>query len=70
MHAERLQGLAPIPAELRLRAFRATEPFDYFIVTDFTAFGEQPDLVALLVRNYPTLARTSDYWIFDLRRRP
>lgn len=47
---------------------RATPP-EFFIITDFDEFERQADLADYLFANYPALAQTSEYLIFDLRGR-
>jgi len=41
---------------------------DYFIITAFEEFDNQPDLKEFLYNNFPVLAQTKDYLIFDLRK--
>lgn len=41
---------------------------DYFIITAFKEFDKQPDLRKFLYYNFPVLAQTEDYLIFDLRK--
>jgi hypothetical protein len=41
--------------------------YDYFIVTAFAEFDQQPDLKRLLYARYPVLVETESYIIFDLR---
>ncbi len=41
---------------------------DYFIITAFDEFDKQPDLKKHLNLNYPVLAKSDDYIIFDLKR--
>jgi len=42
---------------------------EYFIVADIQDFNMQQDLKQLLTSNFPVFARTSDYIIFDLRKK-
>ncbi len=41
---------------------------DFFIITEFSEFEEQVDLREFLSTNFPVIARTEDYIIFDLRK--
>jgi len=41
---------------------------DFFIITDFREFEEQVDLREFLSANFPVIARSEDYIIFDLRK--
>ncbi len=40
---------------------------EYFLITDFDEFGKQPDLKDFLHTNFPIMAKSDDYLIFDLR---
>jgi hypothetical protein len=41
---------------------------DFFIITEFSEFEEQVDLREFLSNNFPVIARSEDYIIFDLRK--
>ena len=41
---------------------------DFFIITEFREFEEQVDLREFLMTNFPVIARSEDYIIFDLRK--
>ena len=41
---------------------------DFFIITELREFEEQPDLRDFLSTNFPVIARTEDYIIFDMRK--
>ncbi|MBI4698020.1 MAG: hypothetical protein HY758_03685 [Nitrospirae bacterium] len=41
---------------------------DYFIITDFEELERQPDLKKFLNANYPVLAKSDDFMIFDLNK--
>lgn len=41
---------------------------DYFIITDFEEFELQQDLKDFLYNNFPVIAQSKDYLIFDLRK--
>ena len=41
---------------------------DYFIITDFDEYNKQMDLKDFLTSNFPTLAQTNEYLIYDLRK--
>jgi hypothetical protein len=41
---------------------------DYFIITNFEEFKKQKDLADFLNSNFPVLAKSDDYLIFDLRK--
>ncbi len=41
---------------------------DFFIITEFSEFEEQVDLREFLNTNFPVIAQTEDYIIFDLRK--
>lgn len=40
---------------------------EYFLITDFDEFGKQPDFKDFLHTNFPIMAKSDDYLIFDLR---
>jgi hypothetical protein len=42
---------------------------EYFIVTDFQEFRYQPELRSFLDTNFPLIAGSEDYLIYDLRKR-
>jgi hypothetical protein len=42
---------------------------EYFIITDFREFEQQPDLKQFLTRNFALLTKNQDYIIFDLRKK-
>ncbi|NPV74789.1 MAG: hypothetical protein HPY59_00280 [Anaerolineae bacterium] len=44
-----------------------TDGKTYFIVTNMHELESQPELEAKLLNNYPIVAQTGNYWIFDLR---
>ena len=46
--------------------FKSDKP-EYFIVTNFKEFEQQPDLKAFLATNFDKLAETEHYLIFDLK---
>ncbi len=41
---------------------------DYFIITSFNEFNMQPDLKDFLYKNFPVIAQSEGYLIFDLRK--
>lgn len=41
---------------------------DFFIITAFDEFDNQPDLKEYLFANYPVLVRSENYLVFDMRR--
>lgn len=41
---------------------------DYFIITDFSELNKQPDLKRFLNTNFPVIAQSEGYIIFDLRK--
>jgi hypothetical protein len=56
------------PVELFMASYKRLKP-EYFIVTDFEEFDLQSDLKTFLNENFPLLAKTNRYIIFDLRKR-
>jgi hypothetical protein len=48
---------------------KRTEGKDYFLITAFNQFNDQPELKNELAENYPVLAKGPGYLIFDLRPR-
>lgn len=65
---ERLAGESTLDAAARFRSEYAPHAPDYFIVVDQREFQRQEDLEAFLTQQYPVLASTDRYRIFDLRR--
>jgi 4-amino-4-deoxy-L-arabinose transferase-like glycosyltransferase len=47
-----------------------TQEKDYFLITAFKQFQDQPDLQQHLAENYPVLAEGDGYLIYDLRPSP
>ena len=54
-------------ADQWFESLRAKTSADYFIVTDLPEFYAQRDLVQLLTKRFPVIARSARYVIFDLR---
>lgn len=61
-----LRGLPRLSAEERFNTGYSKDSPEYFIVTDFRAFQEQPDLKEFLTQNFPVLVNNRNYLIFDL----
>ncbi|UCC32585.1 MAG: hypothetical protein JSU86_09930, partial [Phycisphaerales bacterium] len=64
---QRMRGRAPLSANERFEQIRQRTSPDYFIVTDGQQFDKQRDLRKLLFTQFPILAQTEGYLIFDLR---
>lgn len=54
------------PAEFFAPSYFSFEP-EYFIVTELLEFKRNPTFIEHLSQNYPVLAHTADYLIYDLR---
>ena len=63
-----LPGLPVLDAEERFAKDYADSSPEYFIITNLLAFEEQSDLRSFLTENFPLVAQTEDYLVFDLRR--
>lgn len=63
-----LRGLPRLSAEERFNTIYSKDSPEYFIVTDFRAFQEQPDLKEFLTQNFPVLVNNRNYLIFDLKK--
>lgn len=63
-----LRGLPRLSAEERFNTIYSKDSPEYFIVTDFRAFQEQPDLKEFLAQNFPVLVNNRNYLIFDLKK--
>ncbi len=63
-----LPGLPEVDAEERFVTDYADSSPEYFIVTNLLAFEEQSDLGDFLTENFPLIAQTEDYLVFDLMR--
>jgi len=62
-------GVPILSAEERFSKVCLKDSPEYFIVTDFRSFQQQPDLQKFLIQNFPILVKNSNYLIFDLRRK-
>jgi 4-amino-4-deoxy-L-arabinose transferase-like glycosyltransferase len=67
MRAERLVGVSSQTVAERFHSFMAREPFEFFVVTDFSQLAEQSDLHEFLRDGFPILVESESYLIFDLR---
>jgi hypothetical protein len=45
---------------------KQTQNINYFLITSFRQFNDQPDLKAYLEDHYPILAQGTGYLIYDL----
>lgn len=66
---ERLAGVQPLTAEERFNRLYAKDSPEYFIILDLRDFEAQAELRDFLTRNFPLVAQTDDYSIFDLRQK-
>jgi hypothetical protein len=66
---ERLAGVPVLNAEKRFQTWFVQTSPSYFIVLDLREYAQQTDLKELLTKNYPVLAQSDDYIIFDLRQK-
>jgi len=68
----RYQGMKPVTTRERLRGMVEEYSAEYFIAADLGFFRKQPDLRELLTEEFPVVAQSEDFVVFDLRkwRRP
>lgn len=67
---ERLRGGTPMTVEERFRKIVASRKPKFFVVRLLREYERQRELKAFLESNFPVLARTPDYIIFDLEPAP
>jgi hypothetical protein len=65
--AAALDGIEPRSVDEELVSNRYVPNPEFFIITDFEEFEQQPELKAYLDANYPVFAQKPDYLIYDLR---
>lgn len=63
---QKLSELRGSEKEFEYYFIKNTQNIDYFLITSFQQFNDQPDLKAYLEEHFPILAQGTDYLIYNL----